>query len=268
MADRLSSKRAGKKEARSTVLYLYGISKGTARTTLRAAGVDGVSPVEGIACFGLTCWVSRVQKTEFADRLITNMQNLDWLAGTSVRHQRAVSAIAKLHAVLPTRFGTVFLNEQSLKRHIEQHKESFEKNLKRISGADEWGIKIFRIPKKLEVPVPAISGKDYLKAKAALLETRTVKALDPDINRFQAAVAKIARQIAEGGAVTAGQPDLEWHGSALVSRDEKSRLTRLLERYSQKWEGVHRIECTGPWPPYSFVSFTPSSANDAGPGVS
>ena len=117
-------KPAGKKpagktrsEAQRGVLYLYGVSL-PARAEVTAEGVNGVAAIEALTYEGLCCWVSRVDRTEFAERLAENMENLEWLATVGVRHQRAVAELATKTEILPARFGTVFLSEQSLHQHI------------------------------------------------------------------------------------------------------------------------------------------------------
>jgi len=54
--------------------------------------------------------------------------------------------------------------------------------------------------------------------------------------------------------VSRGQRGLEWQGSLLVKRPQRGKLQQLIARFSQEWEGRRRIEVSGPWPPYSFVS--------------
>src|ERR1700737_83536 len=108
MARRLNQARSG------NVFYIYGITERPVDSA-KIVGIDGKPLVETIACAGLTCWFSRVSKSEFADNLAANMENLDWLAPMSSRHQETVSSIAELADILPARFGTVFLSEKSLR---------------------------------------------------------------------------------------------------------------------------------------------------------
>ena len=250
MATRVTRKQSG-----DHVIYLYGISKAVAgpKKPLSIFGVDGEAPVERLTVAGLACWISRVSKSEFADKLVSNMQNLDWLAKVSVNHQRVVSAIAQKTSILPTRFGTVFLQERTLKNYVANDKRSLQKELMRINGMDEWGIKVFAIRPAIPKTVAAKSGKDYLRAKAAQLQSRNSRLEGPELEGFLTALGNLAKEIAEGGAVTAAQPGLEWHGSVLLRRRARGRFTNLMGRLSRAWHGVHRIECTGPWPPYSFV---------------
>src|ERR1700745_1157994 len=98
--------RAVKRKKDDKVLYLYGITKSSGSAP-SVKGVDDVATIETITCGGLVCWISRVSRPEFADNLSKNIENLDWLAAMSVRHQRAVSAIAEAHDILPARLGTI-----------------------------------------------------------------------------------------------------------------------------------------------------------------
>jgi hypothetical protein len=241
-----------------TVLYLYGITRESVPTPIQAAGVDGSARIEGFQCSGLVCWISRVGREEFADNLAQNMENLDWLAAAGVRHQRAVSAIAEHTEILPARFGTVFLSDASLQADVENRKKTLEADFRKIEDADEWGIKVFSLPAKVELP-PAESrtGKDYLKAKSALLQRRPgkqPKAPDAGLIAFSEELKGLAVATADGGKISSGQRGLEWQSSFLLKRSDRKRFEALLKKFSKQWTDIRRIEATGPWPPYSFVS--------------
>ncbi|MCI0350256.1 MAG: GvpL/GvpF family gas vesicle protein [Acidobacteriales bacterium] len=251
MATKVAPKKPPARAATDHVLYLYGITKGGTDRALRIAGIDGLAAVEPISCAGFTCWTSRVDRAEYADRLAENMEDLDWLASASLRHQQAVSELALAGTVLPARFGTVFLNAASLTRDVERRRAALLKAFRRVADADEWGVKVFAVSPARE-QISAASGKDYLRQKAESLRSGA-RAPDPEVKKFVADLKRIAVEVAPGGAVSSGQAGLEWHGSALVRRSRVSQFERLIERYSERWRDRHRIESTGPWPPYSFV---------------
>jgi hypothetical protein len=250
MATRLNTKP-------DTAIYLYGITR-QAVPSPKVIGVDGSARVESLPCAEFVCWISRVSHADFAENLANNMENLDWLAAAGVRHQRAVAAIAEQTQVLPARFGTVFLSETSLQTDVEKRKRTLDADFRRIDGADEWGVKVFSLPAKVELP-PAESrtGKDYLRAKAAMLQRRPskkVKGPDPELQAFGEELTKLAVAAADGGKVSSGQRGLEWQSSFLLKRADRNKFESLLKRYSKRWTDSRRIEVTGPWPPYSFVS--------------
>ena len=258
MATRLNAPtRKPPRSVANTVVYLYGVTlpgKNAASPAIAAVGIDGTSPIVSEEVGGLVCWFSRVSRAEFADRLAENMENLDWLSVAGVRHQKAVSEIARHATILPTRFGTIFLTIESLEADIKRRKPALLRDLKRFQGSDEWGIKIFALP-QARPAIVASSGADYLRQKAAQQARKTAgNGVSPEIKKFSAAVKKIAAASVESaGTISGARPDLEWQASFLIRRPKQKQLQSLLKRFSEAWEGKRRIECTGPWPPYSFV---------------
>jgi hypothetical protein len=236
------------------LLYLYGITQRpeSLPTTLR--GVDGMTRIEALECSGFTCWASRVSNQEFGEELSHNMENLEWLADASVRHQRVVGAIHERQEILPARFGTVFLNERSLCEDIDARKTALKASFRRIAEADEWGVRVFATPRTAPVAESARSGKEYLQRKSALLQAKPARTLEPEIKQFAGSITKLATAAAEGGKVGSGQPGLRWQTSLLLPRGRRKQFETLLARFANKWHERFRVECTGPWPPYSFVA--------------
>lgn len=238
------------------MLYLYAISEApkTAASPIASEGIDGSALVEAIRCEGYLCWISRVSKDEFADHLNERMQDLEWLASAGLRHQRVVGEISRQLTVLPARFGTAFLTDDSLARHVKARKAALCEAFKRVADADEWGVKVFAVAKpRTSAMVAAVSGSDYLKKKAQMLHPPANKKFDEQVREFADALAKLAVESTAGGKASAGQPGLLWHGSLLVRRKDQKKLQSALKKYTNKWEGIRRIEWSGPWPPYSFV---------------
>lgn len=248
MVPRVKSKQSG------TAIYLYGVSLNVPVRTPSAAGVDGKAAVEAIKCGEFVCWASRVPRSEFGDNLAAKMEDLDWLSEASTLHHAATAAIAAGADVLPARFGTVFLSDVSLRDTIKTQAISLRADLKRIRGNEEWGIKVFAAPQPA-VPVPAVrSGKTYLQAKSATLRGVNAKKTDDEVVDFMKALAEIAVAMTEGGKISGSRRDLKFQISILAKRSQRKKLEGLLRRFAGKWRGKRTIECTGPWPPYSFVS--------------
>ncbi len=254
-----TSKKSARAPAKKTfaparVLYLYAISRVPDRVVAIASeGIDGESSVEAVRSGGYLCWLSRVDKDEFADRLQERMQDLEWLATAGLRHQRVVAEISANVTALPARFGTVFLTEASLAQHLKERKKVLEQASKRVADADEWGIKIFATAKRsARSALKVTSGADYLKRKARLLQPRSGK-LDEEIGEFIEAVTNLSVAASPGGKASAGQPGLVWHGSFLIRREDRNKFDGVLKKYAAAWQDSRRIDCSGPWPPYSFV---------------
>lgn len=237
------------------VVYVYGITRASAKPThCPRIGIDGSSAVEPVELDELVCWVSHVDADEFGDQLPEMMENLEWLAEAGVRHQQVVAEIAESADVLPARFGTVFHSDESLVADLKRRKRVITGALKRVAGADEWGVKVFAVPRTSPVQQDVRSGKEYLRQKAAALQRRGNGKTDPEIARLASALKKTAVAAAGAGKVGTGQSNLQWQASFLVPRGRKAKFNSVLRQFASKWKGEKTIECTGPWPPYSFVS--------------
>ena len=242
--------------AAAKALYLYGISKpsGKKPAQLAAAGIDGVHPVRPLACGDYLCWVSEVDGKSFSEAIQSNMENLEWLALHSVRHQQAVGEIFSGQTIIPARFGTVFSAEPALLKDVQARKRSLEKVFTKIAGAEEWGVKVFAAQApSTPVPQQVRSGKEYLKLKSASLK----KGPDRDtsgLQEFQDALDKIALDSAPSGKVSGTQPNLLWQATFLVPPKRRKSWDAALQAFVKKWSGKRRIEVNGPWPPYSFVA--------------
>jgi Gas vesicle synthesis protein GvpL/GvpF len=236
----------------STVLYLYGITSGDTSKRDAGAGVDGSSKVAAHPVEDVLAWYSEVDGAVFGDGLAQRIEDLDWLANASVRHQQAIARIAEIATVIPARFGTVFVSPESLVAHVREHLQASRTTLAKIADAEEWGVKVFRKPIAKAPAVTASSGSEYLKQKAALRNTQN-RAAAPEVVRFAKRLSEVAEAAAPIGKLSSAQPALEWQAAFLVKRQHKAQWDDLLRSYATEWADQREIECSGPWPPYSFV---------------
>jgi Gas vesicle synthesis protein GvpL/GvpF len=246
----------GIKKGDADVLYLYGVSQNSHAPAAKMIGIDGAALVEPLRFADLVCWICRVSKDGFADQLSDRMQDLDWLAETTPRHQSVLAAIGTVNDVLPTRFGTVFLNESSLRADIEKRKPVLLADLKRIRGNEEWGVKVFSVRPEVAEINSVRNGKSYLEAKSALLRARSSAKDDGEIKRFAKELENFSVDTAAGGKISSGRPDLRFQVSLLLRRSDREKFASMLKRFEKEWKNTRHIECSGPWPPYSFVTRT------------
>lgn len=238
-------------------LYLYGVSRAGKKGSVpkvESPGMDGVSAVKALPCGDYQCWVCDIDDKSFSQALEQNMENLEWLALHSVRHQQVVAEVAAKMPIVPARFGTVFSGEAALLRNVAGRNEALARVFDRVADADEWGVKVFA--EKKAAPVAATvarSGKDYLKQKAAQIKQRPEKS-DPEVRELAVALGKVARASAASGKVSGAQPNLLWQATFLVARPQRAQWETTLSEFVGRWEGQRRIEINGPWPPYSFAS--------------
>jgi hypothetical protein len=219
-----------------------------------SAGIDGAHPVEPLVCAEFICWVCKVDESNFAHAIERNMENLEWLALHGVRHQQVVGEIAAQTSMVPARFGTIFSGEPALIKDVQGRKAALNKVFDHVTGADEWGVKVFG---EYSAPAPPVTeartGKEYLQQKAARIRKRP-EHNDQELSELATALEKIATDSAPSGKVSGAQPNLLWQATFLVPRAQRKQWDQTLQNFVERWEGQRRIEINGPWPPYSFVS--------------
>jgi hypothetical protein len=235
-------------------LYLYGVSPAEAKAPeVKMLGIDGEHGVEAIPCGDFLCWVTPVNAHEFAAELARKMEELEWLAESSVRHQRVVAAIAAKTTLLPARFGTIFLSHESLSDDVESRAALLAAAFGRVKDADEWGVKVFLTAPSKPALVSARSGKDYLQKKAKAIAAERKAGPDEEVNKLAAELQKVTRARAVSNKVSSGQQGLQWQSSYLLPRAKRKQWDAVLLKYARRWADSRRIEASGPWPPYSFV---------------
>jgi hypothetical protein len=239
-------------------VYLYAITaeKTSKPRVLPVSGIDGSGRITSMPAGAFTAWLSAVDAAGFAEQLERNVENLEWLAEATLRHQQAINAIAQsTHAtMLPTRFGVVFSGVQSLVADIRAREKELKASAKRVQGCEEWGVKVFRVAQpSARIFNTATSGADYLKKKAAALGGDGAGS-DQQIKEFSSALSKVARAATQSGKVSSGQQGLQWQATFLVPTSRRRQWDNVLRKYATAWGDERSIECTGPWPPYSFVN--------------
>lgn len=251
--------------AQATAVYLYGVSLETQPDTqpatksrrgeLTSVGVDGVHSVEAVPCGEFLCWVSPVDQIAFSQELEKNLENLEWLAVHGIRHQEVVGEIAQKETIVPARFGTLFSSQAALLKDVEARKSALKKVFNRIADSDEWGVKVLvedQPASPLSTTAPS-SGREYLEQKAARIKKKPERD-DGELEQLASALEKVATDSAPTGRVSGAQPGLLWQSTFLVARSRRRQWEAVLQEFVKQWEGKRRIEVTGPWPPYSFVS--------------
>jgi hypothetical protein len=178
-----------------------------------------------------------------------------------VDHARVIADCFKQSTVLPFRFGTVFQDDEGLRKSIRSNQRQFQNNLERLHGKTEMHLKIYvdgcckeqlDTMGKLEKHLPPEGvGKEYL---SGLRENATrqrerqtrARAVSFQMHRmFNPLDEEISCRMTDSGRMLL---DI----AHLIDR-------KCVERYHNKYATTSAMmkECqmqlSGPWPPYHFV---------------
>jgi Gas vesicle synthesis protein GvpL/GvpF len=257
--------------------YVYGIVEAGARPPL-AAGVDDRHPARTLEAGEVAALVGDVPLAEFGEgRLEENLNRPGWLEEKVRAHEAVLETAQEAGAVLPFRFGTVYLSETHVHEMLERERETLLAALARVRGKREWGVKGFvdfeRLAEWLHTAEPTSpeapeegAGATYLARKQ--IEHRAREGAErATLDVAEEAHARLAGLAAEASLnprpkKASGRParDLVLNGVYLVETSRESELREAVGELNERFgdRGV-RFELTGPWPPYNFVAAEPSS---------
>ncbi len=180
-------------------------------------------------------------------------ENLNQKSG--IDHARVISDCFQHSTVLPFRFGTVFNDDEALRKSIRSNQRQFLTNIEKLRGKTEMHLKIFVddcCAKELSKHLPAEGvGREYLTSlrenavRQRERQTRA-RAVSFQMHRLFAPLdEEVSCRLTESGKMIL---DI----AHLIDR-------KCVERYQNKFASTSAVmrdcqmQVSGPWPPYHFV---------------
>ena len=261
--------------------YVYCIAESAAAAQLPAdslpAAIEEGSKFEWIEVQNLAALVSRVSLATYNEEsLAEHLTDATWTAIRAMRHETVVEYVAKRASVVPLRFGTIYLERDGIEKMLTDRSRGLEEIIEQLRGREEWGVNVYSDRAVLMSTITSVSpvlremveraqqaspGQSYLMQK----KIDTLKA-----DEVRAAVNRIAEEIEQRlkghsddarrlrilKVETTEHGELKAKFAFLVKRSGFEEFRDVAERLAQENESAGiRIELTGPWPVYNFVSF-------------
>jgi len=174
---------------------------------------------------------------------------------SGVDHARVISDCFQHSTVLPFRFGTVFNDDESLRKSIRSNQRQFQGNIDKLRGKTEMHLKIFVddcCGREIEKRFGGEGvGREYLSnlrenaSRARERQTRA-RAVSFQMHRlFMPLDEEVSCRLMDNGKMMLDV-------AHLIDR-------KCVERYQNKFATTSALmrECqmqlSGPWPPYHFV---------------
>lgn len=196
------------------------------------------------------------------------------------QHEEVVEALMADRAVLPVRFGTVLSDEAAVQDVLAAHYADFVASLDRVRGRVELGLRVLwddnlqiadcrlqtadssQRPSAISHQPSTVSGRAYLMAR--LEEERQARAWRERAETLAGELhAPLDRLAAESTQQVLLTHRLLLTAAYLVERDRMTAFRLEVDALSAAYPAL-RFLCTGPWPPYSFVTAGVSSADVEG----
>lgn len=250
-----------------TAVYLYCIVKRGRRpaSSKTPAGLPGASPAEAVNVSG-SLWlvVAEVPLDVYGPgRLDRHLADLDWVGRVALAHEAVVEHFT--HAagttVIPMKLFTMFSTRARAVADIAARRKTIEASLRRIAGAEEWGIRVLRgepVEKPPSNPVRRTgSGAEFLAAKkqardAAKSSRQAAAGAALQAYERLSKVSKDSRRRHDPPAAGAPPPLLD--AAFLVASTKRTKFTAVARREAAACAAAGaRMTLSGPWPAYNFV---------------
>jgi hypothetical protein len=171
-------------------------------------------------------------------------------------HARVVGDCFKLSTVLPFRFGTVFADDEALRRSIRSNQRQYTTHVERLRGKAERHLKVAVDDCCLQQPLRAVTHKDSV-GKEYLSNLRETASRQRERQTKGRAIAiQMQRLFApQDEEVTCRTMD---NGKMLLDISHLIEA-KCIERYQNKFATTRELlkdcqmQLSGPWPPYHFV---------------
>lgn len=189
--------------------------------------------------------------------VIVSERGPEALTQTSMREfAHVISECFHRTTVLPFRFGTVFEDDEALRRSVRTNRKSFSETVERLRGKAEMHIKLTirdgsMKDAMMDVQLPNSVGDEYLKQlreKASRHRERQTKA-----RALSMQMHKLLNPLAEEVLCRRAQSgEMELDIAHLIDH-------KALDKYQNRWTSAQRqlknceVAMSGPWPPYHFI---------------
>jgi Gas vesicle synthesis protein GvpL/GvpF len=259
------------------LLWAYCVLGASAPQPADLEGIDGRYPIERIEAAGLAALVSRVPASEFgAEPLRENLNDLDWLERVARAHEAVLEAVLAEATIVPLRLCTLYESRDGVRRMLAQEHPALSAALGGLVGREEWGVKFYVEPSKLEEEARRTSDEAAELSKeleaqseggAYMLRRRLERHLREVSHALASSAAADVRATLEAcdeidvvmrppqnRELSGHEGEMLTNAACLVDSAGLERLRRVAAEMEERYAALGaRVELTGPWPPYNFV---------------
>ncbi|MGA3081268.1 MAG: GvpL/GvpF family gas vesicle protein [Terracidiphilus sp.] len=174
---------------------------------------------------------------------------------SGVDHARVIADCFRQSTVLPFRFGTVFNDDESLRRSIRSNQRQFLSNIDKLRGKTEMHLKVFvddRCGHPLDKHMPADGvSREYftnLRENAARQRERQTRAraVSFQMHRlFMPLDEEVSCRLTDSGKMMLD----------IAHLIDRKGVDRYLNKFATTSAAMRecQMQLSGPWPPYHFV---------------
>jgi hypothetical protein len=192
------------------------------------------------------------------DQLQQELQNVEGISRHALAHASVIEFFFRRAPVIPLKLFTLFSRDDKVLEHVRTRLGLLKRMFAELRGLEEWGVRIVAGEVEAESARTLESGRDYLQVKKRLhdLAIAPSRAATRAVNRALKSLGQLASKTRKDAFPPAGRGRPYVTGASFLV---KATRRGEWKKYAAKLAGElaaqgHRLEMSGPWPPYHFVS--------------
>jgi hypothetical protein len=192
------------------------------------------------------------------DALRQEMQDVESISRHALAHAAVIEFFFRRAPVIPLKLFTLFSSDEKVRAHVRTRLDSLKRMFIALRGLEEWGVRIVAGEVEAEAARTLDSGRDYLQLKKRLHEQTaapsgaTARAIDGALRSLGRHASKTRKEIfpppGRGRPYVGGASFLVAAKRRTAWKKQAATIAAALAARG------HRLEMSGPWPPYHFVS--------------
>jgi hypothetical protein len=192
------------------------------------------------------------------EQLRDEFRDVESISRHAFAHASVVEFFFRRATVIPLKLFTLFSADERAREHLLSRRIRLRKLFAQLRGLEEWGVRIITRDPETDSSKDVRSGRDYLLVKKRLIDRGASPPRESmkDANAALKALGKRASKVRKDVFPRPGRGRPFVAGASFLvkakRRNEwKQAVARLATTLAKRG---HRLELSGPWPAYHFVS--------------
>lgn len=230
-------------------VYLYAIVDSNAVLAQPLAGMAG-TPLSLLPVQHIAAVIGPVADEQLKDTTTA-----------ALMHEQVIETLMANRRVLPVRFGTIFSSVAALATALAARSATLHADLERLDGLVEIGVRVLwdgaarRAEANASPPLDAaVNGPGIQYMRARMAEVSTERQLRQAAEALTATwVSYLTPHVVALSTQVLVTAEIPVSIACLVKRTDVDRVAGVVAQFPNQITDMRAV-CTGPWPPYHFVS--------------
>ena len=192
------------------------------------------------------------------EALKNQLQDVDAISRHALAHASIVEFFFHGAPVIPLKLFTLFSSDEAARADLRVRAARLRRMFADLRGLEEWGVRIFAGEIEERRAASLSSGRDYLQTKKRLHDQTVAppRTIVRTVNGALSSIGKLAAKTKREAFPPPGKGRPYVAGASYLVRTTRRGewKKKIMKTTADLASQGHRLEMSGPWPPYHFVS--------------